>query len=183
MQALGGVDVVINLAALMGASSESGSDEAVLAPLRMLLSTTRVAANRFKLTRTHGSIVNVLLAGPLSGAEALAAALSRAELEAMTRREAHALAEHGIVVSAIVPDTGSALPGLGPRADEPEDIFAEGSACRPLTGAEGVARAVVMLAGGRRLSGLALTVGGAVLADVPAAASEHARHGHPVGVR
>lgn len=183
IQVLGGVDVVINLAALKGAEAEAGGDEVVVAPLRALLLTTRVVANRFKLTRARGTIVNVLLAGPLAGAEALAAALSRAELEAVTRREAHALAEHGIVVSAVVPDTGSALPGLGARADEPEDLVAEDGTCRPLAGVAGVARAVSLLAGGGRLSGLALTVDGAMLADVSAVTPERSRHDQPVEVR
>jgi len=68
------------------------------------LLTTRVVANRMRLTLTEGLVLNVMtMPATHTAGEAALAGVARATLAAFTRREAENWAENGIRVNAIGP--------------------------------------------------------------------------------
>lgn len=80
---------------------------------------TRVAANRMRLMRTEGSILNIVTMPPAADARTRAlSSVVRATLADLTRREAQAWADAGIRINAIGPRSAD---GLGHcLASEPE---------------------------------------------------------------
>ncbi len=119
VQAFGGIDVAINMipvtsADLKGRVSIADVEDIVLEKLTLPLLTTRVVANRMRLTLTEGLVLNVMTTPvPHIAGEAALAGVARAALAAVTRREAENWAPQGIRVNAI-----------GPRA-----ATSEGGAC------------------------------------------------------
>jgi NAD(P)-dependent dehydrogenase (short-subunit alcohol dehydrogenase family) len=122
-QAFGGLDVAINLVPLCmtripGATATTGDVEQLVA--RQLLATTligRIAANRMGLLWRDGLVLNIAaLAARLEGRTLAFAALIKAALTHITRRQAEAWASQAIRCNAIAPQT--ALPGE--QVGEPE---------------------------------------------------------------
>jgi len=119
VQAFGNLDVVINMipltsADLKGRASIGDVEDIVSEKLTLPLLTTRVVANRMRLTLTQGLVLNVMtMPTPHTAGEAALAGVARAALADFTRRDAENWAGHGIRVNAI-----------GPRA-----ATSEGCAC------------------------------------------------------
>lgn len=106
IKCFGGVDALINVVAIDGVgAAESRDVERTVGDLLALpCLATRIAASRMQLTRTPGSIVNILAGSRRSEAKAgLVASLTRAVLAGFTRSEAAAAACHGIRINAIAP--------------------------------------------------------------------------------
>lgn len=127
-QAYGGLDVVINLAAIAaadmaGVASERDVEALVAAKLTPLAHLTRVTANRMRVVLNEGLILNVMtMPHPSNGREAAIASYARAALAAMTKSEAHAWASQGIRVNAVGPRvvSGGAKPDGACITNEPD---------------------------------------------------------------
>lgn len=109
VQAFGGLDVVINMIPvtaddLRDRVSIADVEDMVSEKLTMPLLTTRVVANRMRLTLTEGLVLNVMtMPATHTAGEAALAGVARATLAAFTRREAENWAENGIRINAIGP--------------------------------------------------------------------------------
>lgn len=121
--AFGGFDIVINfIDARQPVDMDGDYDEVgdfvskTLLPATLV---TRVAANRMRLMRTEGSILNVVsMAPPVDRRQSALCGIVRATLQDLTRREAQAWADAGIRVNAIGPRSAD---GMGHcLASEPE---------------------------------------------------------------
>lgn len=121
--AFGGFDIVVNFidarqpTAMVGDFDEiSDYVSQTLLPATLV---TRVAANRMRLMRTEGLILNVVSMAPPADARARAlSSILRATLSDLTRREAQSWADSGIRINAIGPRSAD---GLGHcLASEPE---------------------------------------------------------------
>jgi NAD(P)-dependent dehydrogenase (short-subunit alcohol dehydrogenase family) len=121
--AFGGFDAVVNLVSLAPQADMPASQAAIERRIGDLMAgpclISRVAANRMRLTRTEGLILNVACltraADPRLGTFA---ALAKATLAAMTRREAEDWTGEGIRINAIAPSVAlGALPRLSGEAD------------------------------------------------------------------
>lgn len=123
---LGGIDTVINLIPLEPAGAAGASLESVEQRISDLFAgpclLSRVAANRMRLTHTDGLILNVACPPRTTNATTRAfAAVAKATLAAMTRREAQTWAADGIRFNAIAPV--QALGGA-PRLSNEADMAA-----------------------------------------------------------
>lgn len=114
----GGFDVVINLASFDASdvfAVDCGSDveDVVASKLTTVMRATHVAANRMRLTRTEGAIVNIVTIDEQAGDRAvLLADAVRAMLGELTRGQAREWAEAGIRINSIGPQSSvSALLG------------------------------------------------------------------------
>ena len=142
VQALGGIDIVINLAEVgepPANSSESDIAGMVTALLALPCLVSRIAANRMRTTLTQGAIINVVTSAPGASARArLVANIARSAIAALTRTEAHNHAKDGLRINAIAP----------------ADVLAGRGNC--ITGAPDIATLALHLASGRGhdLSGL-----------------------------
>jgi NAD(P)-dependent dehydrogenase (short-subunit alcohol dehydrogenase family) len=121
--AYGGFDVVVNFIDARPPRGLPGDFDEIsdyvsdtLLPATLV---TRVAANRMRLMRTEGSILNIVSMPPPANARARAlSSVVRATLSDLTRREAQTWADAGIRVNAIGPRSAD---GLGHcLASEPE---------------------------------------------------------------
>jgi 3-oxoacyl-[acyl-carrier protein] reductase len=108
-QAYGGLDAVINLAAIShaemsGVASERGVEQLISAKLTPLAHLTGVTANRMRVVLSEGLILNVLtMPHPRNGRDMAIASYARAAISAMTKSEAQAWAGQGIRINAIGP--------------------------------------------------------------------------------
>ena len=125
VQAFGGIDVVINMipvasADLKGRASISDVEDMVSEKLTLPLLTTRVVANRMRLTLTQGLVLNVMtMPASHTEGEAALAGVVRAALATFTRREAENWAPQGIRVNAIGPRSETSQGGAC-LASEPD---------------------------------------------------------------
>lgn len=118
-----GIDVVINLIELTPGIAAIGTIDAVeerIAGLFMLPSlVARIAANRMRVLRTDGLVLNIAVLPARAEASDIAfAAAAKATLAAMTRREAQTWAPEGVRFNAVAPAILSGLSrGLSGEAD------------------------------------------------------------------
>ncbi len=125
VRAFGGLDVVINLipvtsADFTGRVSIADVEDMVAEKLTLPLLTTRVVANRMRLTLTQGLVLNVMtVPTPHTAGEAALAGVARAALADVTRREAETWAPQGIRVNAIGPRAATSEAGAC-LASEPD---------------------------------------------------------------
>ena len=130
-QAYGGLDAVINLAAISSAEmtgivSERGVENLISKKLTPLAHLTGVTANRMRVVLSEGMILNVLtMPHPRDGRDMAIASYARTALAAMTKSEAQAWAGHGIRINAVGPRvmTGSEA-GSGACITNEPDIAA-----------------------------------------------------------
>lgn len=124
-QALGGLDVAINLIAfehadLDGRSSLEEVEEVVSQKLLPATLLTRIAANRMRLTLGEGLVLNVVqMPEPRNDRERAMAGLVGATLAAMTRVEASQWADQAIRINAVGP-RGVVTDGGRTLASEPD---------------------------------------------------------------
>jgi 3-oxoacyl-[acyl-carrier protein] reductase len=125
VQAFGSLDVVINLIPVTAADlkdrvSIADVEDMVSEKLTLPLLTTRVVANRMRLTLTEGLVLNVMTTPtPHTAGEAALAGVIRATLATITRREAETWAGSGIRVNAIGPRAATSEGGAS-LASEPD---------------------------------------------------------------
>lgn len=123
-QELGGLDAVINLAAVDAgavqaletwADAEGLISDALRLPLRL----TEVAANRMRLVWAEGSILNVVrMQDAVGGRAMMLADVLRAELAELTRALARQWADQGIRINAIAPPSSiAAMAGEAQASD------------------------------------------------------------------
>lgn len=112
MQCFGGIDCVINLARIGAPSPDADAaavERQVTDCLALPVLATKIAANRMRMMKIAGSIVNVVTVDRGAPAAAhLVGTIARSSLAAFTRGEARSAAEDGIRINAIVPS------GTGP---------------------------------------------------------------------
>jgi 3-oxoacyl-[acyl-carrier protein] reductase len=110
-QAFGGLEVVVNLVSLSAwnlgePTSVCDIEQRVAARLLLPSLLSNVAANRMRVTRTEGLILNVaLLAAPSTAVGRAFASLTKTALLAMTRSQAEEWAQHAIRFNTIAPPT------------------------------------------------------------------------------
>lgn len=121
VQCFGGIDCVVNIVAIDEQELQSAADaERQIGDLLALpCLATRIAANRMRVMRTAGSILNIVTSTrALSRRGKAAADVVRGLLGAFTRAEARTWAADGIRVNAIAPGLSDAAPStrlsLGP---------------------------------------------------------------------
>jgi len=125
VQAFGSLDVVINMIPvttddLKGRASMADVEDMVSEKLILPLLTTRVVANRMRLTLTQGLVLNIMtMPTAHTAGEAALAGVARATLAALTRREAENWAPQGIRINAIGPRS-AASEGGACLASEPD---------------------------------------------------------------
>ena len=119
---MGGIDIVINIVVFDGGDDIGKSDAAdierkvsdLLTPACL---TSRIAANRMRLTFNKGLVLTLASMPPGASPQQRAfGAVAKTALAAMTRREAQAWVEQGIRFNAVAPETHGGASGL---ADEP----------------------------------------------------------------
>ena len=107
VQALGGIDIVINLAEVgepPANASERDIGDMVTDLLALPCLVSRIAANRMRTTLTQGAIINVVTSAPGSSRRArLVANIARSAIAALTRTEAQSHAKDGLRINAIAP--------------------------------------------------------------------------------
>lgn len=141
VQCFGGLDCVINIAHVTGpvGNTDAAVESAVTELLSLPVITTKVAANRMRMMRTEGLILNLVAEERGAGRDVrLVAAIARSSLASLTRNEAQTWSTDGIRINAIVP--------ADPRLS--------GASC--ITGAPDIATLILHLASerGHQLSGL-----------------------------
>lgn len=105
-QCFGGLDIVVNLidtAAIARPRRGADVEQQVANLLATPYLVSRIAANRMRLTMTPGLILNVVVPSTTTAMGDVMAAVTRATLATMTRREAEAWAGDGIRYNAVVP--------------------------------------------------------------------------------
>ena len=115
IQSFGGIDAVINLAAVTE-PPEGASEAEIEQHMTDLLSVpclvSKVAVNRMRTTLTEGAILNIVTAPRGASPRALQlGAIARSALAGLTRTEAQAAADAGIRVNAIAPGASFAERG------------------------------------------------------------------------
>ena len=135
VQALGGVDVLVNNAGILHMAplleiEVADWDRTFDINVRAMLLTTQVAARSMIATGTTGSIINMASMGGKVGSPHQAHyAASKAAVISLTRVSAMELGEHGIRVNCICP--GYVLTEMGAATRTPE-MVAKWSALSPL---------------------------------------------------
>ena len=126
VQAVSGVDIVINLATVPApkggaAARESDVEEAVSETLSAACLMTKIATNRMRLTMTEGHVLTIVrLPKKPTSAHRVVGALARSALANLTRNEAREWAPHGIQINAIAPAAVSTMAPFGALTGEPD---------------------------------------------------------------
>jgi NAD(P)-dependent dehydrogenase (short-subunit alcohol dehydrogenase family) len=123
-QALGGLDVVVNLVPLAvprlpAAATTADIERLVAQRLRVPCLLSKVAANRMALVLTEGLILNVaVLVPPVEGPAQAFASVLKAAMTALTRTQAEEWAGKAVRFNAIAPQTAGlpSQPGLAGEA-------------------------------------------------------------------
>ncbi len=107
VQSYGGVDCVVNLAAVpetSSAATEAEVETAVTDLLALPVLTSKVAANRMRTTLAEGTILNIVADTQRATPRAKAiGAIARSALATLTRNEAKVWAPAGIRLNAVAP--------------------------------------------------------------------------------
>lgn len=171
VEALGGVDVLVNCAGILRFASVLDTtpeewDSSFAVNTRSMLLTTQVVARSMIATGRGGAIVNLAsMAGKSGGAGQAAYAASKAAVIALTRVTALELGQHGIRANALCP--GYVLTEMG-AATRTEEKVAQWSSYSPLGRlgtTDDVAGLALFLASadGAYLTGQALNVTGGMI--------------------
>ncbi|MFB2583593.1 SDR family NAD(P)-dependent oxidoreductase [Herbiconiux liukaitaii] len=171
VEALGGVDVLVNCAGVLEFSSlletsPEAWDRAFAVNTRSMLLTTQVAARSMIEGGTGGSIVNLAsMAGKSGGAGEGAYAASKAAVIALTRVTALELGVHGIRANALCPGYILTEMGAATRTEEKVALWSSYSPLGRLGSPDDVAGLALFLASadGAYLTGQAFNVTGGMI--------------------